>query len=119
PVITDADLAEGSPTPVIVGAVPLLLVRRGATIHAISNRCNHRGCLLHEGDFSGGTTVGCPCPGSPFGLEGGALLHRPATAPQPAYLARVRDGKVEDRLAHASPPGPPPGTARAAACDRG
>jgi nitrite reductase/ring-hydroxylating ferredoxin subunit len=100
-VIADADLAEGSPTPVTVGAVPLLLVRRGATIHAISNRCNHRGCSLHEGDFSGETSVVCPCHGSTFSLEDGALLHGPATAPQPAYLTRVRDGKVEVRLAHA------------------
>jgi nitrite reductase/ring-hydroxylating ferredoxin subunit len=101
PAIADADLPEGSPTPVTVGAVPLLLVRRGASIHAISNRCNHRGCWLHEGDFSQETSVVCPCHGSTFRLEDGALLHGPATAPQPAYFTRVRDGKVEVRLAHA------------------
>jgi nitrite reductase/ring-hydroxylating ferredoxin subunit len=101
PVIADADLSEGSPTPVTVGAVPLLLVRRGPTIYAISNRCNHRGCWLHEGDFSHETSVVCPCHGSTFSLVDGALLHGPATAPQPAYLTRVRDGKVEVRLAHA------------------
>ena len=101
PVIADADLPEGSLTPVTVGAVPLLLVRRGATIHAISNRCNHRGCSLHQGEFPDPTTVVCPCHGSTFSLEDGALLHGPATAPQPAYLTRVRDGKVEVRLAHA------------------
>ena len=101
PVIADADLPEGSPTAVTVGAVPLLLVRRGATVHAISDRCSHRGCSLHGGDVSGGTTVVCPCHGSTFSLEDGALLHGPATAPQPAYLTRVRDGQVEVRLAHA------------------
>jgi nitrite reductase/ring-hydroxylating ferredoxin subunit len=101
PAIADADLPEGVPTPTTVGAVPLLLVRRAATIYAISNRCNHRGCSLHEGDFSGETTVVCPCHGSTFSLEDGALLHGPATGPQPAYLTRVRDGKVEVRLAHA------------------
>ena len=100
PVIAEGDLPEGSPTPVTVGAVPLLLVRRGATIYAISNRCNHRGCLLHEGDFSGETSVVCPCHGSTFSLQDGALLHGPATAPQPAYRTRLRDGKVEVRLAH-------------------
>jgi nitrite reductase/ring-hydroxylating ferredoxin subunit/uncharacterized membrane protein len=101
PAIADADLPEGSPTPATVGGVEVLLVRRGATIHAISNRCNHRGCSLHEGDFSHDTSVVCPCHGSTFSLEDGALLHGPATAPQPAYLTRVRDGKVEVRLAHA------------------
>ena len=77
----------------------MLLVRRGGTIHAISNRCSHRGCSLHDGDFSSGTSVVCPCHGSTFSLKDGALLHGPATAPQPAYLTRVRDGKVEVRLA--------------------
>jgi nitrite reductase/ring-hydroxylating ferredoxin subunit len=101
PAIADADLPEGSPTPVAVGGVEVLLVRRGGTIYAISNRCNHRGCSLHEGDFSRQTSVVCPCHGSTFSLEDGALLHGPATAPQPSYLTRVRDGKVEVRLAHA------------------
>jgi nitrite reductase/ring-hydroxylating ferredoxin subunit len=101
PAIADTDLPEGSPTPATVGGVEVLLVRRGATIHAISDRCSHRGCSLHEGDFSDETSVVCPCHGSTFSLEDGALLHGPATAPQPAYLTRVRDGKVEVRLAHA------------------
>src|ERR671937_3228562 len=46
------------------------------------------------------TSVVCPCHGSTFSLQDGALLHGPATAPQPAYRTRVRDGKVEVRLAH-------------------
>jgi nitrite reductase/ring-hydroxylating ferredoxin subunit len=99
PVIAAGDLAEGVPTPLTVGAVPLLLVRRGARIYGISNRCNHRGCWLHEGDFSGAARVVCPCHGSSFSLEDGALLHGPATGPQPAYRTRVREGTVEVRLA--------------------
>jgi nitrite reductase/ring-hydroxylating ferredoxin subunit len=79
----------------------VLLVKEGATIRAISDRCSHRGCSLHEGEFLGETTVVCPCHGSTFSLKDGALLHGPATAPQPAYLTRVRDGKVEVRLAQA------------------
>ena len=42
-----------------------------------------------------------PVPWGTFSLEDGALLHGPATAPQPAYRTRVRDGKVEVRLTHA------------------
>jgi nitrite reductase/ring-hydroxylating ferredoxin subunit/uncharacterized membrane protein len=99
PAIADADLAEDIPTPVTVGTVEVLLVRRGGAILAISNRCSHRGCSLHEGDFSGDGTVVCPCHGSTFDLHDGALLHGPATAPEPSYLTRVRDGKVEVRLA--------------------
>jgi nitrite reductase/ring-hydroxylating ferredoxin subunit len=100
PAIASEDLGDGEPTPVTVGGVELLLVRRGATIHAISDRCAHRGCSLHEGDFSGENRVVCPCHGSTYSLEDGSVLHGPTTAPQPAYLTRVRDGKVEVRLAH-------------------
>jgi nitrite reductase/ring-hydroxylating ferredoxin subunit/uncharacterized membrane protein len=101
PAIGEADLASGVPTPVTVGAVELLLLRRDGAIFAISNRCSHRGCSLHEGEFSDEGTVVCPCHGSTFDLHDGSLLHGPATAPQPSYLTRVRDGKVEVRLARA------------------
>jgi nitrite reductase/ring-hydroxylating ferredoxin subunit/uncharacterized membrane protein len=100
PAIGEADLARNVPTPVTIGAVELLLLRRDDSIFAISNRCSHRGCSLHEGEFSAEGTVVCPCHGSTFDLHDGALLHGPATAPQPSYLTRVRDGKVEVRLAH-------------------
>jgi nitrite reductase/ring-hydroxylating ferredoxin subunit len=101
PAIASEELREDQPTPVMVGAVELLLLRRGASIHAISNRCSHRGCSLHEGDFSGENRVVCPCHGSTFSLDDGSVLHGPATAPQPAYLTRIREGKVEIRLAQA------------------
>jgi nitrite reductase/ring-hydroxylating ferredoxin subunit len=101
PAIPLEDLRDGQPTPARVGGVQVLLVRRGATIHAISDRCSHRGCSLHQGEVLGPTTVVCPCHGSTFSLQDGAVLHGPATAPQPAYLTRVRDGQVEVRLAHA------------------
>lgn len=100
PAIGEADLATNMPTPVTVGAVELLLLRRDDSILAISNRCSHRGCSLHEGEFTAEGTVVCPCHGSTFDLHDGALLHGPATAPQPSYLTRVREGKIEVRLAH-------------------
>jgi nitrite reductase/ring-hydroxylating ferredoxin subunit len=99
PAIASEELHEDEPTPAMVGAVEVLLLRRGATIHAVSNRCSHRGCSLHEGDFSGENRVVCPCHGSIFSLDDGAILHGPATAPLPAYLTRIREGKVEVRLA--------------------
>jgi nitrite reductase/ring-hydroxylating ferredoxin subunit/uncharacterized membrane protein len=101
PAIAADDLREGEPTPADVGGVEVLLVRRGATIYALSDRCPHRGCSLHEGEFPGETTVVCPCHGSTYSLQDGALLHGPSTAPALAYLTRVRDGKVEVRLARA------------------
>jgi nitrite reductase/ring-hydroxylating ferredoxin subunit len=103
PVIASADLAEGAPTAVTVDEVDLLLLRRGTTVYAVSNHCTHRGCHLNEGDFPGESTVVCPCHGSTFDLRSGAVLHGPATAPQPAYLTRMRDEQIEVRLAQGAP----------------
>ncbi|HEX8930469.1 MAG TPA: Rieske 2Fe-2S domain-containing protein [Actinomycetota bacterium] len=99
PAIAADDLPDGQPTPVTVDGVEVLLFRRGPTIHAISNTCSHRGCSLHEGDFSDESRVVCPCHGSTYRLRDGAVLHGPTSAPQPAYVSRIREGKVEIRLA--------------------
>jgi nitrite reductase/ring-hydroxylating ferredoxin subunit/uncharacterized membrane protein len=95
PVFDEAALEEGALTPVDAAGAPVLLVRQGGTIHAMSDTCSHRGCALHEGELAGGV-VRCPCHGSEFRLDG-ALLRGPATAPQPAYAVRVRAGVVEIR----------------------
>jgi nitrite reductase/ring-hydroxylating ferredoxin subunit len=96
-VASEADLQEGELTQASANGVGLLLVRRGGTVHAISDRCSHRGCSLHTGELVGDTVV-CPCHGSTYRLADGAVVHGPATGPQPAYEVRVRDGKVEVRL---------------------
>jgi nitrite reductase/ring-hydroxylating ferredoxin subunit len=101
PAIPSEELQDDVPTPVTVGGAEVLLLQRGATIHAISNRCSHRGCSLHEGDFTGLNRVVCRCHGSTFSLDDGAVLHGPTTAPLRAYRTRVREGKVEVRLAQA------------------
>jgi nitrite reductase/ring-hydroxylating ferredoxin subunit len=97
PVASEADLEEGKLARASANGVGLLLVRRDGTVHSISDRCSHRGCSLHEGRLADDTVV-CPCHGSTFRLEDGAVVHGPATGPQPAYQVRVRDGRVEVRL---------------------
>ncbi|MGV7852483.1 Rieske (2Fe-2S) protein, partial [Mycobacterium kansasii] len=39
---------------------PVLLVRHYGGLHAIHNRCSHRGCLLSEGKLEGAVFT-CPC----------------------------------------------------------
>ena len=76
---------------------PVLLLRHGDGIHAIHNRCSHRGCLLSDGEAEG-HVVTCPCHGSQFDVRDGSVVRGPATAGQPAYDVRETDGKVEIRL---------------------
>lgn len=97
-VLDEADLGEGGPLVAQAGGTPVLLVRQGAQIHAVADRCGHAGGPLHEGAFEDGCVV-CPWHQSMFRLEDGGLVHGPATVPQPAYDVRVEDGKVLVRSA--------------------
>ncbi len=92
-----AELKDGKPHATLAQDTPVLLLRHGDGIHAIHNRCSHRGCLLSDGEVEG-HVVTCGCHGSQFDVRDGSLLHGPATASQPAFEARENAGKVELRL---------------------
>jgi nitrite reductase/ring-hydroxylating ferredoxin subunit/uncharacterized membrane protein len=96
PVLPDADLVEGTPAAADLDGTRILLYRSGARIHAIANRCSHRGGPLHKGTVEGGQ-VECPWHLSRFHLDDGSVARGPATAPQPSYEARVRNGQIELR----------------------
>jgi nitrite reductase/ring-hydroxylating ferredoxin subunit/uncharacterized membrane protein len=78
-----------------VAGVGILLVRSEGRIHAMADRCNHRGCSLSDGDVRDGAVV-CPCHGSAFRFDG-TLVKGPATASQPRFEVRAANGRVEVR----------------------
>jgi nitrite reductase/ring-hydroxylating ferredoxin subunit len=85
----------------VVDETPVLLVKDGERIFAIHDRCSHRGCSLSQGELEGEEIV-CGCHGSRFDLKDGSVKHGPATAPQPFFQVRDRDGIVEVRLISAT-----------------
>jgi nitrite reductase/ring-hydroxylating ferredoxin subunit len=88
----------GRPVKRSVDDVPVVVVREsGETVHALADQCSHLGGPLSEGTVSEGC-VRCPWHGSAFRLSDGLNTDGPATAPQPAFDARVVDGQVEVRL---------------------
>lgn len=89
-------LAPSVPTSVVVSDTPVLLIRHPDGIHAIHDRCSHRGCLLSEGSLDG-EVVQCGCHGSRFRLADGGLERGPATTGQPAFEVRERGGRLEVR----------------------
>lgn len=104
PVLAVAELAEGAARTADAGGVAVLLHRRAGRVHAITNRCSHAGGPLDEGRIDADAcTVRCPWHQSVFGLDDGAVVHGPATAPQIAFDARIRDGQIEVRPAAGSP----------------
>lgn len=96
-VLEDGQLSEGKPKRVRLPGADILLYRRNGEIQALANRCSHRGGPLHKGQIEDGGCVTCPWHLSTFRLGDGSIVRGPATAPQPAYDVRVREGKIEVR----------------------
>jgi nitrite reductase/ring-hydroxylating ferredoxin subunit/uncharacterized membrane protein len=96
PVLEERELPEATPRRVRAGGTDILLYRHQGRVLALADRCSHRGGPLHEGRVAGGS-VRCPWHLSTFRLEDGSILQGPATAPQPCYETRVRDGAIEVR----------------------
>jgi nitrite reductase/ring-hydroxylating ferredoxin subunit/uncharacterized membrane protein len=98
PVMADADLEEGKPVRAAVGDTPVVVFRAGTSVYAVDSRCTHAGGPLDEGDFDAtACTVRCPWHHSVFSLLDGAVVHGPASSPEPAYEVRVHDGRIEVR----------------------
>ena len=92
--LLESDLPEGESRYAEVGGVGVLVARISGEVHAISNRCSHRGGPLDEGELADGC-VTCPWHGSIFRLADGGVERGPAAYPQPAWQVRVRAGTIE------------------------
>jgi nitrite reductase/ring-hydroxylating ferredoxin subunit/uncharacterized membrane protein len=93
-----AELTPGKPGQVMLGAVPVFVLRDGDQVHVLANKCSHLSGPLSDGELSGsgdGTCVTCPWHGSVFRLRDGAVVHGPATADQPAFATRIEAGIVQ------------------------
>ncbi|MDQ3701361.1 MAG: Rieske 2Fe-2S domain-containing protein [Chloroflexota bacterium] len=77
--------------------IPLVLLKRGNQVLALNGTCTHAGGPLAEGKLVDGDCVQCPWHGSIFNMHDGTVVQSPATASQPHFEARVRDGNVEVR----------------------
>lgn len=76
----------------ILSSPAVVLTRgQGDTVHAFSAVCTHQGCTVDK--VSGGT-IFCPCHGSTFNADTGAVTSGPAPRPLPAVAVVVRDGSV-------------------------
>jgi nitrite reductase/ring-hydroxylating ferredoxin subunit/uncharacterized membrane protein len=94
PVLAESELTDGQMKKADAGGVPVLLVRRGDKIDCIGEICTHAGAPLSEGKLEG-NTVTCPWHGSQFDIETGRVINGPATAPEPCFKTRVRNGQIE------------------------
>jgi nitrite reductase/ring-hydroxylating ferredoxin subunit/uncharacterized membrane protein len=96
-VAAEVDLVEGTPKRVEAAGVPVMLVRRGPRVLALSAVCTHAGGPLDEGTLTDDDCVECPWHGSQFRLTDGAVERGPASVPEPVWEVRLADGRVSVR----------------------
>ncbi|MDP9847347.1 Rieske 2Fe-2S domain-containing protein [Streptosporangium lutulentum] len=95
------DLPDGRPVSRRLGYIDLFVLRVGGGVTVLADGCSHLAGPLHQGKLvseEGTTCVVCPWHGSTFRLSDGAVVHGPATAPQPSFETRIRrDGILQVR----------------------
>ncbi|MDH2426748.1 Rieske (2Fe-2S) protein [Sphaerisporangium sp. TRM90804] len=95
------DLPDGRPVTRRLGYIHLFVLRHGAQVKVLADRCSHLAGPLHQGRLAivdEEACVICPWHGSVFRIDDGTVVHGPATAPQPSFDVNVRgDGVVQVR----------------------
>jgi len=91
------DFPEGELRRVMASAMPVLMVRRGGQLFAISATCTHAGGPLDEGSLDG-FVVTCPWHASRFDVRTGRVRGGPATFSEPALHVVEAGGKVTVEL---------------------
>src|SRR5688572_7230479 len=88
-----ADLAENAPLLGHANGAAVMLVRKGATIHAVSATCTHYSGPLAEG-LVVGETVRCPWHHACFDLRTGEPIGAPALNPISCFRVERSDSTV-------------------------
>lgn len=94
------DVPDGELSHARAGEAHIVLYRQGEHVAALAAHCAHLAGPLHDGAVlqrDGEACVECPWHGSTFAFSDGRVVHGPATAPQPSYEVRLREGHVEVR----------------------
>lgn len=84
---------EAAPFSAEVDGVPIVVVRCGAEIYAVEDRCTHDGEPLGEAEVESCKIV-CPRHGAHFCLRTGEALTPPAYEPLRTFNVREEDGRV-------------------------
>jgi len=89
------ELDDGAPHRVDVDGRSVALVRLGADVYALGDRCSHADVSLSEGEVDEDEcSLECPKHGSTFDLKTGTPNSLPAVRPVPTYAVEIRDGDV-------------------------
>src|SRR5688572_1263470 len=93
PVVALDRLAEGKAVRVEVEGAALCVLRSGDAVHAVEDRCPHRGARLSTGLVYDGCKVSCPDHGWTIDLSDGRV-EAPEQGQVRRFAVRVTDGQV-------------------------
>jgi nitrite reductase/ring-hydroxylating ferredoxin subunit/uncharacterized membrane protein len=96
PVLDSTAVPEHTMRKATIEDASFLVVRQQQRVCALAHSCAHLGGPLSEGELKSGSVV-CPWHGSEFSLDDGHVINGPATQPQPCFVTRERDGRIELR----------------------
>jgi len=82
------DVTDGSAIRVMIGDVPVAIVRSEGEVYAIHDVCSHANVALSEGEVDD-QTIECWLHGSRFDLVTGRPTGLPATQPVPVYRVKI------------------------------
>jgi 3-phenylpropionate/trans-cinnamate dioxygenase ferredoxin component len=86
-------LKEETPLSTEVDGNPIVVVRCGAEIYAVEDRCTHDGEALGEAEVQSCEII-CPRHGAHFSLRTGEALTPPAYEPLRTYKVREEGGRI-------------------------
>ena len=82
------DIEDASAIRVVIGNVPIAVVRSNGEFYAIHDVCSHANVALSEGEIED-QTIECWLHGSRFDLRTGRPTGLPATKPVPVYPVKI------------------------------
>lgn len=88
---------EADPAGDDIEGVPVVVARTEGSVSVLVGTCPHMGAPLAEGELTEGC-VRCPWHGSEFRLDGGTVVHGPATAPVEPLETSIVEGRLWVRL---------------------
>jgi 3-phenylpropionate/trans-cinnamate dioxygenase ferredoxin subunit len=86
-------VSETAPLSIEVDGVAVVVVRCGAELYAVEDRCTHDGETLGEAQVQDCQII-CPRHGAHFCLRTGEALTPPAYEPLRTYPVREQDGRI-------------------------
>ena len=89
------DFAVDQPARRMAGLIPVVVIKQSSGFTVLYDECSHMAGPLHDGELDtveGERCIVCPWHGSAFRVTDGAVVHGPATAPQPVLDTEIRDG---------------------------